>query len=268
MKPLTKIEYEKLWNDNFGKNTTEIIPNYCVYLKREIQLQDYLDLFIGKITYKRSNGFVNLNECEVNIGPHPFEKEIITAVKRTIKYILVAEAPPTGSTYFYDCTHLENTPYFKATCDAFGIRLINPLTEVQKINTLIALANKGVVLLDLLPFAIPFSTSFRKKLMARGIAKEFWNGTTYSIQTQISSLCRMLDSEWDLCLITPPILSCHIVGAYDAINIAPCTNGIHNMTTFKLLNSHNKRGCDHKKVATSTSGFPNAELIKVAFNNK
>lgn len=183
MKPLTKIEYEKLWNDNFAKNTTEIIPIYCEYLKREIQLQDYLDLFIGKITHLRSNGIIKLNGCDVNIGPHPFEKEIITAGKRKIKYILIAEAPPTGSTYFYDVTHLGKTPYFKATCKAFGIVLTNPLTEVQKTNALIALANKGVVLLDLFPFAIPFSTSFRRKLMANGIAKEFWDGTTYSIQT-------------------------------------------------------------------------------------
>lgn len=263
---LTKIEYEKLWEDNFGKHTTEIIPKYCEYLKREIQFQDYLDLFIGKITYKRSNGFIKLNGCEVNIGPHPFEKEIITAGKQTIKYILIAEAPPTGSTYFYDCTHLGSTPYFKATCNAFGIELINPLSEVQKINVLTALANKGVVLLDLFPFSIPFTTSFRKKLMARGIAKEFWNGTAYSIQTQINSLCSLLDLEWDLCLIAPPILSCHIVGAYNAINIAPCTNGIHNNTTFKTLIANKKRGCDHKKVASDTSGNPNAELIKVAFD--
>ena len=264
---LTETEYVNLWKTIFPKPKEVVMPSYCEYIKREIQFQDYLDLFLGRITYARTTkGIVTLNGCEINIGQHPFEKEIINSGKRKIKYILIAEAPPTSSTYFYDCTHLGSTPYFKATCNAFGIELINPLSEVQKINALIAIANKGVVLLDLYPFSIPFTTNFRKKLITRGIAKEFWNGKTYSIQTQINSLCSLLDLEWDLCLIAPPILSCHIVGGYNAINIAPCTNGIHNNTTFKELNIHDKRGCDHKKVASDTSGNPNAELIKVSLD--
>jgi hypothetical protein len=102
--------------------------------------------------------------------------------------------------------------------------------------------------------------------MESGITKDFWDGSVYSIKTQISALCPHLDSEWDLCLIAPPTLSCHIVGAYNAIYITPCTNGVHNNTTFKVLLPTQKRGCDHKKVASDTSGNPNAELVRVAFN--
>lgn len=231
---LSEKEYLKLWDATFPKPIEEKMPLYTEYLDREKLFEEYI--------------------------------KGITSSGKKIKYILVAEAPPKGNTYFYNINHLGNTPYFKTVCKAFNIILTSPLTNILKSNALLELANQGIILLDLFPFAIPFSTSLRKKLMESGITKDFWDGSVYSIKTQISALCPYLDFEWDLCLISPPTLSFHIVGAYDAISITPCTNGIHNNTTFKVLLPTQKRGCDHKKVASDTAGNPNAELIKVAFD--
>jgi hypothetical protein len=75
-----------------------------------------------------------------------------------------------------------------------------------------------------------------------------------------------LDTEWDLCLIAPPLISCHLVGAYDELNLYSFTNGNHNSETFKAIQPEILRGCDHKKVASDTSGNPNKELIKIAFD--
>lgn len=231
---LLESEYIKLWDNNFPKLTEERMTLYEEYEKRVILFEKHL--------------------------------KSITSKCKKIKYILVAEAPATGDTYFYNCNHLYKTPYFSAICKAFDVRYEKPLTIESKNAALGILAEKGVVLIDLFPFSIPFTSSLRKKLMGKGITKKFWDGSVYSIKTQISALCPYLDSEWDLCLIAPPTLSCHIVGAYNAINITPCTNVVHNNNTFKVLTPTHKRGCDHKKVASDSSGNPNAELIRVAFN--
>lgn len=239
---LTETEYKKLWDEHLKKLAEQKIPHYNEYLERENLFKKYL--------------------------------KGITSSGKKIKYILVAEAPPLSKinkkgklieTYFYDISHLGNTPYFKAVCKAFNIILSNPLTNTSKTDALLELANKGVILLDLFPFALDYS-KLRKKLLGNGITKNFWDGEIYSIKTQILALCPYLDPEWDLCLIAPPTVSCHIVGAYDAIDITPCTNGIHDNPTFKSLLNNRKRGCDHKKVASDTSGNPNAELIKVSFD--
>jgi hypothetical protein len=110
----------------------------------------------------------------------------------------------------------------------------------------------------------------RKKISGRGILKHFWDEDHYSIKTQIIELCTenkiTLDPEWDLCLIAPPLISCHLVGAYKELNLLPFINGDHNIETFKALSIETRRGCDHKKVASDTSGNPNATLIKIAFD--
>ena len=62
---LTKKQYEKLWATDFNpifKGTS--IPLYEEYVVREIQFQDYLDLFIGRQTYIR----VGINNDEFNLA--------------------------------------------------------------------------------------------------------------------------------------------------------------------------------------------------------
>lgn len=242
---LTEKEYNELWETHFAKIVKEEIPSYQEYLQREEFFETY--------------------------------KKTLSGSK--VKYILVAEAAPFHDktktefgAYFYNYSNVKGlaTPYFKATCKAFGVENENPLTPERALKALQELAQKGVILLDLFPFAIKIDSPLRKKIAGLGILKHFWDGDYYSIKTQIKDLCSKqkikLDDKWDLCLIAPPLISCHLVGAYDALIVAPCTNGLHNNSSFKAIQTNELRGCDHKKVAVDTSGSPNATLIKGAFD--
>ena len=240
---ISEQTYYLLWKRHFQAVTKQEMPSYREYLLRE-----------------------------------EFFKTYLKATKESkIKYILVAEAPPFWDTarlktgaYVYNFDNLNglNSPYFKAPCDAFDVSR-NPLTAENAQNALNALAQQGVLILDLFPFALKIGSPLRKKIAGNGILKHFWDGDDYSIKTQILNLCNnrgiRLHPKWDLCLIAPPLISCHLVGAYDPLHLSPLPNGLHNME-FKAILPNNLRGCDHKKVASDTSGNPNATLIKVAFD--
>jgi hypothetical protein len=77
-------------------------------------------------------------------------------INRCIKFILIGEAPPPytaplkENTYFYNKDHIGNTPYFTAPCKAFD-------ALGNKGKKLVQLADKGALLLDLFPFAIPYN---------------------------------------------------------------------------------------------------------------
>lgn len=242
---LTEEDYNSLWEKHFSQFNKLEMPSYQEYVEREELFEEYL-------THIPSSG---------------------------IKYILVAEAAPFHDksktevgAYFYNYSNVAGlaTPYFKATCKAFGVENENPLTPERALKALQELAKKGVILLDLFPFAIPLDSTLRKKIAGLGILKHFWDEDDYSIKTQIKDLCSnhniSLHKQWDLCLIAPPLISCHLVGAYNALNVSPFTNGLHNNTSFKAILRNDLRGCDHKKVAVDTSGSPNATLINIAFD--
>jgi hypothetical protein len=236
---ITEKQYLSLWMKHFYEISSQEIPSYKEYLKREEFFETYLKTLQGS----------------------------------EIKYILIAEAAPSNGAYFYNYQYpdgLKKSPYFKAVCKAFGIIARNPLTSDLAKNALNDLAKKGVLLLDLFPFALKIDSTLRKKISGRGIIKHFWDGDDYSIKKQIKDLCAnhtiKLHTEWDLCLIAPPLISCHLVGAYQELNVGPLTNGNHNQQTFNAIQPANLRGCDHKKVASDTSRNPNATLIKIAFD--
>lgn len=242
---LTEEEYNSLWKKHFSQFNKLEMPSFQEYQKREEFFKEYLK-------HIPSSG---------------------------MEYILVAEAAPFHDksktevgAYFYNYSNVAGlaTPYFKAPCKAFRVENEIPLTPERALKALQELAKKGVILLDLFPFAIKIDSHLRRKIAGRGILKHFWNGDDYSIKTQIKNLCSKnkikFHDEWDLCLIAPPLISCHLVGAYNALNVAPFTNGLHNNTSFKAILPNELRGCDHKKVAVDTSGSPNATLIKIAFD--
>jgi hypothetical protein len=242
--PLEK--YTELWEKYFEKIAKQTMPSYNDYIIRHNFFEEYLKSFGGT----------------------------------KVRYILVAEAAP-----FHDVTKLDvgayfynfknekglKTRYFSSPCGAFDVKYDTPLTPEIALKALQDLAKKGVLLLDLFPFAFKIDSTLRKKISGGGILKHFWEGEDYSIKTQIMELCTTnkitLDLKWDLCLIAPPLISCHLVGAYNELTILPFINGNHNRETFKALNTvETRRGCDHKKVASDTSGNPNAKLIGKSFN--
>ena len=235
---LTKTEYETLWKNTFGKITRLQLPGYEDYKIICTYYENYLKLFLSK----------------------------------KIRYILIAEAAPFNGAYIYnyDLPCGLNTPYFTAVAKAFNIEGETKLNTINAKRILSELANKGVLILDLFPFAIKITTQLRKKLISSGFLKDFWDETVYSIQTQIRELCTKhkiaLYHTWDLCLIAPTTISTHIVKSYSSLIVSPCAGGKHNITTFRKTHPHSLRKSDYKKVAVSKAGFPNATLIKIAFD--
>jgi hypothetical protein len=237
---LTEKEYQELWVKHFSHSLTkEKMPSYSGYKTLFGYYEEYLKHF-------RDN---------------------------PIRYILVAEAPPKGGAYVYNYKLPSglNSPYFKQVIKAFGINSVGKLDTEEAKAILAKLAKEGVLILDLFPFAITY-TGLRKKLISRGVLKEFWDGPVYSIKTQIEDLCTKheikLHDKWDLCLIAPPTLSEHIVAHFSALVVKPCGSGNHNNTTFHALHPHPSRKTDWKKVAVSKASYPSAALIKIAFDIK
>jgi hypothetical protein len=231
---LTEDQYNSLWKKHFSQFNKLEMPSYQEYVEREKLFEEYLK-------HIPSSG---------------------------IKYILVGEAAPFSGAYFYNynlpCGLL--TPYFNQVAKALEIDYKVKLTKENALNILMQFAHRGVLLLDLFPFALIYSTTLRRQLINRGVLKHFWDGDDYSIKTQIQRLCKNLDEKWDLCLIAPPIISNHIVENFHALDIKPCNNGNHNQTTFEALHPHYLRKSDYKKIGVSSSGYPNATLIKIAFD--
>jgi len=195
---LTNAQYTNLWTapapNGFGQAGT-LPPSYREYVQREIYFQDYLDLFIGTMTYPRVNfggvEYVQITNtnlatkgiaiifpyCYTNAGidyikvdySYPWNYNQLTQ-KKCIKYIMIGEAAPAPNpvippgpndnqnSYFYDVNHTKNTGYFTAPCTAFNVAVAN------KAIRLFNLAMQGVVLIDIFPFAVSYSTDFREFL--------------------------------------------------------------------------------------------------------
>ena len=216
-------EYNDLWTtaapNGFGQTIAP--PSYNEYVIRENQLQDYLDIFRGS------------NTREVRPVPnggwyydHPFDLmiQIKDGNPPKIKFIMIAEAAPelkpssidvnrndNKNTYFFNTKHIKPTPYFSAPCKAFGVGGIN------KVEKLWNLASKGVLLLDLFPFAIAYDTRFRNKLNDTETTNYFLgydDGAPDNIGHRINAIRdeKLLDEEKNrdmvkLALIGPPAIS-------------------------------------------------------------
>jgi hypothetical protein len=164
------------------------------------------------------------------------------------------------------------TPYFKQVAKAFKIKHDIKLSAEKAKEALTEFAKEGILILDLFPFPIKYTSTRRNSLIQNGVVREFWDGDDYSIKTQIQELCTTykisLDPNWDLCLIAPPIISTEIVENYNALDVKPCHNGVHDNETFHAIHPHELRKSKFKKVAVSKAGYPNATLIKIAFDLK
>lgn len=251
---LTHADYNFRWTEPapHGFGQTGCPPCYHEYLQREIYAQDFLDLYIGVPTFNRVPiaGFFYVQITGnpilggLGIPPHPglvlmhgvneyllvdydypWMAELANANNRCIRYIMIAEAAPQQNlriaayglndnlnSYFYNYQHTQHTLYFTAPCSAFGIHI------GTKIDKLIGLANNGVLLLDLFPFAVNYNIGgLRAFLNHHGVSENFLNGThTYSITNRVEHIadngliCDNFELNINTVFIAPPQTSYHL----------------------------------------------------------
>jgi hypothetical protein len=219
---LTLMQYKDLWTtvapNGFGQ--AHAMPSYDEYVIRENQYQDYLDIFRGRST-RLMRG---LN------AKHPYQEYLNPENPPCIKKIMIGEAAPplnpiinplrdAENFYFYNTHHVGSTGYFIAPCTAFNIE------GQDKANKLFDLAIKGVLLIDLFPFAVTYSTTFRNRLCNRNVVRSFWDGENnpYSIENRIMEISELLCKvEVKLAFIAPPTISHYIAqGINNQDNVWP-----------------------------------------------
>lgn len=193
---LTAHDYHALWTNPIptGFAMPGPAPAYADYVAREQMIQQYLDIFRGRVT----------------IPGNPFAHLIAGNERRPkIKYMMIAEAAPIGETYFYNVNHGTDTPYFKEPIKAFGIE------ETTRTQMLFDLANQGVLLLDLFPFIHNYNhpNNFRVHLNNTGTTVYFWHTAPDSICSRITDLIDegLVDVDNPLLnFIAPPKISHHL----------------------------------------------------------
>ena len=277
---MTRTEFNHQWNRDFAPITTQAIPNYNEFLISERMLEDYLDIFRG---YNSRKGNLNMSY------DHPFFDENenpLFGEKPYIRYILVGEARPSPKKsvynkcrptpgdekngYFYDIRHINSwQPWLSAPRINWDCPPFRPCPN-NKIQTLLRLASKGVLLLDLFPYAISYSTKLRKTLNINGTTKSFWDNPTnpFNLKDRIQRIGNLLCNDWDLSLVAPCIISGHIINPINGFSpIAVIPAGLHP-AQFRTLMPNPKRcslGADWRKVAVSSAGAPTSDLIYISF---
>ncbi|MBU6331437.1 MAG: hypothetical protein KGQ80_03355 [Bacteroidetes bacterium] len=231
--PLDLHQYTDLWKNptpaGFDQGGAHPIfpghtplPAHNDYVIRENQLEDYLDIFRGFDTRAAGRGVPPIIPA-VWYYPHPFFPPPGVAgfvpppgvPNPTIRYILIAEAANPAPTYFYNVDHLHRSPYFTAPKDAFNFPAGYIPAGIPKPQVLWLLAQQGVLLLDLYPFAIGYTPLIRRALNNREVSAHFWGtpGPVLAPETigaRINALMGMglLDPEGvKLAFMAPPILS-------------------------------------------------------------
>jgi hypothetical protein len=228
---LTQIDYNVLWTNVLGL-PVQNLPNYHIYLQREVYFQDYLDLFCcprnespsfertildGRYTVSipglqpDPNGEYTIIDAQGNVrlivqNDFPYYGKLCK--NRSIKYIIIGEAPPSTGNYIYKG---DNTGYITAPLSAMGIGRLN------EFERLVAFADAGYLLLDLFPFAIDFKNTLIYRTMQR-----FFNNPNLEVFI-LSLLVKMrelncMSIEWDFCFVAPKRTSLSILNWLDANN--------------------------------------------------
>jgi len=254
---LTLPQYNALWTGpmpaGFGRGAIAL-PPYNDYVIRENQLEDYLDIFRGVNTRNPIPPGAPWVHRAAPAGGwyynHPFFPPPGVAgfvpppgaPNPTINYILIAEAAlplspvhlgavpafggqigDTNNTYFYNVEHLKSTPYLEQVRNAFGIPM-----RIVKPQVLWQLAQNGVLLLDLYPYAIDYNDSIsstgvtiRNALISAGVSSHFWGNVLplapKTIGHRINAIAGLLNPiEVRLAFMAPPILSHFLAGQINA----------------------------------------------------
>jgi hypothetical protein len=278
---MTNQDYNRLWGSGFSSLSKDPIPTYNDYLIRERMLEDYIDIFRGFNTRDK--------KLEMPYS-HPFfdkKGNLLLDTKPVIKYVLIGEAPPPvnlailnkchpiigdeNNTYFYNVTHVKKRqPWLSSVRVNWKCPPFRPC-PINKINTLLCLASKGVLLLDLFPFAISYS-KIRNSLNNSRVTDYYWNDMSnpYSIQVRLNKISSLLCKDWDLSMVAPCKISEYIVNPINAIptlTISP--RGLHP-STFRLILPDITRcvssnfGNDWKKIAVAQQA-PSARLLNLSF---
>jgi hypothetical protein len=280
---MTQAIYNDLWGQHFANLTNQAIPDYGQFLISERMFEDYLDIFRGKNT--------RLIEHEnIMPYPHPFFDGQNPKLKEKpyIKYIMIGEARPpqnpsnlndcggdTANTYFYNVTHVKSTPWLNAPRINWGCPIFTPCPN-NKIETLLCLASKGVLLIDLYPFAIYFTPQIRAQFVMSGVTASFWNDpfNPYNLQTRLNVISNLLCPNWDLAMVAPcntsgPILNDPIT--FPTINVIG-NPGIHPANFRDILFNVTRCNANNpilgysnwRKIAVAQQG-PSAGLLAHAF---
>lgn len=270
---LTNNEFNNLWENYFLNifNNTINEQDYIDYVVRENMFEDYLDIFRGKNTRNTRENRPNEWYYE-----HPFflENGNARVNKNTIKYILIGEACPlNGINFFYNINEINNRGqvYLRAIYNAqypldlenFNWNRLNNTDD--KINRLIDLAERGVLLIDIFPFSLNYQ-SVRQILNNLGTTSSFFNNlqNPFNLCYRINNLTPLISNDWDFCFVAPNVISEFIVDTFR--DVESCFNIGNRNGKFSLLLPTNLRRNNWQKVAVDTSGNPNSALISLAFN--
>ncbi len=169
-------------------------------------------------------------------------------------------------------THVNQTPWLNAPRIAWNCPPFTPC-PANKIQTLLCLASKGVLLLDLFPFAIRFSTNLRTSLNNNGSTLSFWNdkANPYNLVYRLRNINNLLCNDWDLCLVASCKISCFILSNGFPI-LVTSTAGLHTTTFYDILIDPTRCvGCNDplncnkwKKIPVAQQG-PSANLLVYCF---
>ncbi|GAA4052922.1 hypothetical protein [Flavobacterium chungnamense] len=210
---LTELEYEDLWNLHFVPivPAATFMPPYADYVIRENMFEDYLDIFRGKNT--RNTETIRPIVPENWYYDHPFFNPDGTPKskeKPCIQYILIGEAAPKKKETKENKNAVENLTYIYNTIPKGGqyiTSILNAfdLLEIDKMETkdrLIKMAEKGVVLIDMFPFAIKYT--FRGRLNDGEITKVFFK----SCLERIKELPGQIEPRpaYKSAFVTPPTI--------------------------------------------------------------
>lgn len=256
---LSSIKFGKLWGDFFE----DFLPNYNLhalydsYLLRENDLEDYLDIFRGIDTRQLRNQNV--------ANPHKFAG--ILTYGYSVKYILIAEAAPPGNNYIYTNA---SGDYILAALKAFNVPNLNTLTTIQKLE---ALAQNGILVLDLFPFNLDYNLkirgagmTLREILIAKNITSDFLINTNiiYSIINRVNSLRCQINNFLNHNNINTALMATPIINNYlGALNFS----GFFNFSSSPIniqngLNSFNFHvSIDHARKRYSWPANPHMEII-------
>ncbi|MEI7509077.1 MAG: hypothetical protein WCJ62_06390, partial [Flavobacterium sp.] len=283
---LTPLQYDALWHHNpLGMGSFATItgiaapPPYADYVIRENMFEDYLDIFRGINTRHHrpmpAGGWYY---------EHPFFNADGTPIlnkKPCIKYLLIAEAcPELGVNYFYDITMIMilgqgylNAAY-NATYNGLGpaipwAPLHNP---ADKFNKLLDLASRGVLLIDIFPFAINYTTALRHNLANNHITNLFFNNVAnlYSVTNRVTEIienglvCENFLEGTNSVFIAPTVTSYRLA---HQINIIPPIvtnplifaigeNSLRLMPPYFILQPPNNYFYHLIPVGTNLGGFP------------